>query len=416
MTGEHATHQRRMGAVDLAFGRMLKRGELPTGFVLDFPDGRLSVDALRQRVRQRLPHIPALAYRVDHGRRALVPAGETETDVDAHIWEITAGTERQASEAERSVLTAPLPSGARAPWDVTLTHRSDGGQRLVLRTDHTLLDGVGSAQVVRALLEDDPHPGPPAHRPRRLSPAGVGGALSDTLAAFCRPVRTPGFTVPAGGNPSIHHADTSLGRLRDIGATVGATVNDVYLAALAHALGSLLTEEHQVRSPLTVGIPQSLRTEDERLQPGNRLVTARLALPTAETTPTGALARTTARARRLRARRQRDAMGALVRVAPRRCGAFLGARGVSPAAIGGLASNVNLGPTLVHQGEAATAAMFTALPAGLLLYTALTGQGETARFTVVHDEALPGAAALPRLWLAALASLQDGPVDAEARP
>ncbi len=398
-----------MGATDLAYQRAMRGRPLPTGILFGFAAGPPPLDAVRTRVAERAPHIPALRYRIARDRRHLERVDEIA--VEDHVREISLPGDADGTEAGRLLLTRPLPAGTRPPWEVWLIRGSGGGYTLCLRTDHTMLDGVGTSHTARALLDDRPAPataGPAPHLPSRPAPRGLGRAFADIAGVFRSPGPRPAFAAPPSGEARLCHADTPLTRLRGIGRTFGGTVNDVYLAALAHAVRTWhLKETGRPHPPLPVAVPMSLRTAGERYAPGNRMVTARLMLPCDEESPVAGLARIMARTSRLRRYRERDAWRVMLAATPASVSARLGSRMVNGETVAAPTSGVHFGDALVHHGAAARdAAVFTALAAGLRCFTALTGHGDNARLTVIRDEALVGADALPDLWLAALVELE----------
>ncbi|MYS55401.1 condensation protein, partial [Streptomyces sp. SID6013] len=116
--------------------------------------------------------------------------------------------------------------------------------------------------------------------------AGIAGTLRDVAGAFGAAVPKPAFDGVCTGRVDVCHADTSLGRLRAVGRMYGATVTDVYLAALARAVRTWhLKETGAVHPPLPVAIPMSVRAPGEEQAPGNRMVTARILLPCDEESP-----------------------------------------------------------------------------------------------------------------------------------
>jgi diacylglycerol O-acyltransferase / wax synthase len=395
-----------MRAADLAFMKAPQGRSLPTGYLLGFTGTPPTLAALRARVAQRAHHVPALRYRIARDRRRLERVDRIV--VADHVHEVTLPDDADGSHAGRLMLSRPLPTSGRPPWEVWLIHGRPGGYTLCYRTDHAVQDGTGAAHTARALLGDDPCGGPAPHHIARPTLGGVAGTLGYVGAALRGRGSGPAFTVAGTGDSGVCFADASLGRMREIGKLVGATVNDVYLAALAHAIRTWqLKETGDTHPPVPVAVPMSVRRPGAELAPGNRMVTARLLLPCDEETPAAALDRVLAQTDRLRRTRQRDATRFLLAATPRGIGARLGMRMVGRGCVLGPTSNMNFGGLLVHHGNPATdAAVFTDVAAGVLCFISLTGYHDRARLTIVHDDALPTADELPDLWLAALAELE----------
>ncbi|WP_199314732.1 wax ester/triacylglycerol synthase domain-containing protein [Streptomyces cadmiisoli] len=395
-----------MGAADIAYHLATRGRPLPVAFVFAFTGRAPSLDALRARVAERAHHIPALRYGIERRRRRLVLADRVA--VERHVHEAWLSDDTDGSGTGRLMLARPMTAEGRPPWQVWLVHGPDGGYTLGYRSDHTLQDGVGAAHTARALLDDHPDDGPPGHPCAWPTARGVADALRDVTASLRAPVAKPAFAMPVTGRTRVCHADTALTRLRLIGREHGGTVNDVYLAALAHAVRVWhLKETGTAHPPLPVAVPMSVRAAGEETAPGNRMVVARLLLPCDEVSPKKVLARTVAATGRMRTSRQRDAVRLMLAAAPRAFGGRIGTRLVNGAVVAGPASSVNFGDALVHQGAASRrAAVFSELAAGVRMMTTLTGQRDTACLTLVHDEALRNAGDLPDLWLAALRELE----------
>ncbi|ANB05158.1 condensation protein [Streptomyces ambofaciens] len=395
-----------MGTADVAFHRATGGRPLPVAFVFEFEGRAPTLDSLRARVAARAHRIPTLRYRIarDRGRFRRVD----RIAVDLHVHEAWLPEDTDGSATSRLMLSRPLGTDDRPPWDVWLVHGPAGRHALVYRTDHAFQDGMGAVYTARALLGDEPGGGPSPRPPARPTVPGLADALGEVAAAFRGPTSKPAFDGVSTGRVDVCHTDTPLARLRAVARAHGGTVTDVYLAALSHAVRTwYLKDTGSAHPPLPVSIPMSVRAPGEEYAPGNRMVTARLLLPCDEESPRRALARVVACTGRLRETRRRDAMRLLLAAAPRTLGATVGTRLVHGAVVAGPVSSVDFGTALVHQGASARrAAVFTGVASGIRCVTTLTSQHDTACLTVVHDEALATADELPDLWLAALLELE----------
>jgi hypothetical protein len=206
----------------------------------------------------------------------------------------------------------------------------------------------------------------------------------------------------------MFHLDTGADRLRRAAHAHGATVNDVYLAALSEAVGRWYEKRAgAAHPPLPVSMPMSVRAPGEESRVGNAVVTARLTLPCGHSDGARhALRVVAAQTGRLRRTRYRHAAHRLLRAMPAALGARTARHLADAAAVTTITSAIDAGPALRVAGRpSARAGMFTALAAGLRCYTALTTHHDTARLTVVHDDALPGVHDLGTHWRAALDDL-----------
>ncbi|MDC0771978.1 wax ester/triacylglycerol synthase domain-containing protein [Streptomyces sp. HD] len=396
----------RMGTADVAYHLAMHGRPLPVVFVFAFDGPAPTLDAVRARVAERAHRIPALRYRIARDRPVLRRVDSIAVEQHVHEARLPEGADEAA--AGRLMLNRPMGADERPSWDVWLVHGPTGGYSLCYRSEHAFQDGVGAAHTTRALLDDHPGGGPAANRPSWPTARGLADALGDVVGGFRAPTAKPAFDGPSSGRTTLCRTHTPLARLRAIGRAHGGTVNDIFLAALAHAVHTWhMKATGAVHPPLPVAVPMSVRTPGEECAPGNRMVTARLLLPCDEQSPRPALARVIAATTRLRATRRRDAVRLLLSATPRALGARVGMRMVNGDVVAGPASSVNFGAALVHQGATSrSAAVFSDVAAGIRCLTTLTSQHDTACLTVVHDETLSTADELPDLWLAALLELE----------
>ncbi|MGP2440269.1 wax ester/triacylglycerol synthase domain-containing protein [Streptomyces sp. JW3] len=395
-----------LGTVDLAY-RLAARGRpLPLPLVFAFDGPAPSLDSVRARIAERAPRIPALNYRPAQGAKTFRRVGGLA--VERHVRELRLPEDTDGTATGRLLLSRPMTTGDGPLWDVWLVHGAAGGHLLCYRTDHTVQDGMGAVYAARALLDDRPDAQPAGQPGARPAPSGLAGVLGDIAAGFGVPTPKPGFDGPVGGRTGVCHVTVPLARLRGLGREHGATVNDVYLAALAGAVRTWhLKATGTVHPPLPVAVPMSVRAPGEEHAPGNRIVTARLLLPCDEPSPAGAVRLVAARLRRLKESRRRDAFRVLMASTPRGIGARIGVRLVNGSVVAGPASMVPLGAPLLHQGAPARwTAAYSGLANGVRCLVTLTSQHDTACLTVVHDENLPTADELPGLWLSALLELE----------
>ncbi|MEU0163616.1 wax ester/triacylglycerol synthase domain-containing protein [Streptomyces sp. NPDC006261] len=382
--------------------------------MFDFDGAAPPLACLRVRIVARVHHIPSLCYRLGRNGRKAYAAGEYEPR--AHVLELLASCREQFDAVRRQMLTRPLPED-RPPWDLWLIRCAEESFTVCFRSDHALRDGIAAASILRLLIDDEPEEWSPRFPPSaRVRLRGVAAALGQSARAMRPLTPAPAFAGAEAGTPQMFHRDLPLALLRGAARAHGATVNDVYLAALSEAVHRRHQEgTPQGHPPMPVTVPLSVRGRDQATRVGNALVGVRLTLPCKDSGGVeGALHAVTAQTRRLRAIDYRGSARLVLEVLPRRAGARLALRVAGAGPVGLLASNVDCGPTLTLFGlPAAQAQLFSAPADGLRCYTALTGYDSQARLTVVHDGSLTGMPHLGEHWVAAVRELAQAPHAAE---
>ena len=230
------------------------------------------------------------------------------------------------------LMSQPLDRN-RPLWQVHLLDGYRGGSAMVARFHHALADGTALARVLLELTDDrpaadledlsssDPAPGP--------SSAGIGdlvggatGAVNDAvrgglhtmsrLASFADPSRlsdamnlvanTPDIVnkLLLAGTPSspltgsvgvdkvaVWSRPHDLSAVKDAGARVDATINDLMVAAVAGALRTHVIDHGGEPHDLATMVPVNLRPLDRPLPRdlGNRFALVVLSLPVGQETP-----------------------------------------------------------------------------------------------------------------------------------
>ncbi|HAS09449.1 MAG TPA: wax ester/triacylglycerol synthase family O-acyltransferase [Acidimicrobiaceae bacterium] len=209
----------------------------------------------------------------------------------------------------------------RPLWEVWFVEGlEDGRWALISKVHHCMVDGVSGMDLLGILLDvapDTPLPEPEAWSPEP-EPSGVtkvldawSGAVADGLGLVARApsaLREParavgslldtgrglfaltkhlGLTTPTtlegsiGPHRSWAHSVVPLDDVKAVGKELGVTVNDVVLAVLAGAFRDLLV--HRGEDPdtcvLRTLVPVSVRTEDARGVPDNRVSVILFELP-----------------------------------------------------------------------------------------------------------------------------------------
>ena len=214
----------------------------------------------------------------------------------------------------------------RPLWEMVLVEGLEHGRwALATKTHHSLVDGVGSVDVMHLLLDAEPSPPPPIaaqpeadepdsrwpalvpHPPDavadlartgvRAAAGGVHAALhpretferSRSLAElFVRDelIAAPhtSLNVPIGATRRFEIVRVSLLELKAIGHELGGSVNDVVLAACTSGLRRLLLSRREPPPPegLRAMVPMNVRGASEQLALGNRISSLFVELPVAE--------------------------------------------------------------------------------------------------------------------------------------
>ncbi len=285
-------------------------------------DGRaLSIDALRNQVRERMGAFPRLGQRVEEPRLRLGrPAWVEAPNLDLNWHMAEPGHADPLSDEELRYAVGDLLSErldhTRPLWRFDALPLTGGRTALVGRIHHAMADGVSAIRLVAGLLWDaeagSPSSPPPAQAPRSGSTTGSSGgaapgrrpAASEARearilirlpAALWRELR-PGTDSDLDRHigPAREVAWTSfpLERLKRIehGAGDGVTVNDVVLAVIAGGLRRWLGGGDGSPRDLRVQCPVSLHAREEAGgQLGNRDSFMNLDLPISESDPAARL-------------------------------------------------------------------------------------------------------------------------------
>jgi diacylglycerol O-acyltransferase len=202
-------------------------------------------------------------------------------------------------------LTCSRLSRARPLWTARwVTGLADDRAALVLVMHHAMTDGVGGLAVLAALGDNGvepatdtfPAPSPPlrsvaadAWRARTAALAGIPGRLrvgrlglrelglgtqAPTLATRTSLNRT------TGAGRRLTTVDVPLARLAHVGHSLGCTVNDILLTAVAGAMAGTLERRGERPTELVVSVPISLRRGTTADTLGNQTGVVPLRIPT----------------------------------------------------------------------------------------------------------------------------------------
>jgi diacylglycerol O-acyltransferase / wax synthase len=232
----------------------------------------------------------------DHVAHATLPAPGGEAELEAWLGDFWSHRLDRRRPLWETVLLDGLPEGRWA---------------MVTKTHHCLVDGMGSVDVGRILLDADPTGGALVATPAQV-PAGHGSWLpAALLMGGAHAVRHPAETLklataavdllirdeliaapasslngPLGATRSFAAVRFTLDELKAIEHELGGTLNDVVLAVSAGALRRLLLARGETppAAGLRAQIPVDIRDTGRRSL-GNELTSLFVELPVAEPDP-----------------------------------------------------------------------------------------------------------------------------------
>ena len=318
--------------------------------------GRFRIEEARERIAGRLHLVPRFRKKlktVPLGQGRPIWVDDEEFDLTYHV-RLTA-LPRPGSEEQLKVLMGRLQSQVldrrRPLWELWFVEGLEGGRvAIIQKTHHALVDGISGVDVATVLLDLEPDapqpPGPgwqpqPAPAAARLlvdsviermtvpaemarsaravvrGPRQVAGRALATARAVGRlgrvAPRLP-FNVRIGPHRQVELVRIDLGQVKSIRSTLGGTINDVVLAAVAGGLRHYLSVQGEAVDQLSVRalIPVSVRDESERMLLGNRVSAVVADLPVAVADPVERLRAVSAQMQDLKANRHAVGAEALV--------------------------------------------------------------------------------------------------------
>jgi diacylglycerol O-acyltransferase len=308
--------------------------------------GAPQIERVRSEIFARLGRLPRYRQRLSEPRTGGLrwPRWEDDPDFDMTRHVYRAGLPAPAGADELREWAGEFFSvrlDRRRPlWELATLELGDGRWALVSKTHHCLVDGVGSMDAAKVLLDpepDSPRPEPEPEpggggepggpngegllerlRPRALAGAGlrltgealetaagvvqrVGRILERTtdphrLAEALREseaiiellirdelVAAPKTSIndPIGTRRRLAVIEVSLEELKGIRAGLGGTVNDAILAVAAGGMRRLLLGRGEEPPPqgLRAMVPVNIRPATDRLALGNRITSLFVHLP-----------------------------------------------------------------------------------------------------------------------------------------
>ena len=262
------------------------------GAVLLFDEPLPAREEVVAQLEARLDRCPRLRHRL-HG--SALPgarphwAPDPSFDLGRHVVAHPPTGAAAVRDRAAAEFDSPLPR-ERPLWRLALLPGRDEPGVAVWVMHHAMADGVSLVDLLDGLFGASG--GPPApyragRRPTdRLESARLGMRGLKRLAT-----EKPG---PPAGHPGLNRAidearqvrwvHAPLERLREVQSAAGGTLNDVYLAVVARALGAWL-DVRDGDTAAEVLVPVSVRRDGERGRLGNRILGITAPLPLAERDP-----------------------------------------------------------------------------------------------------------------------------------
>ena len=286
---------------------------------------RPSFDQLREHIAGRMARAPRYRQRfaeVPLGAADPVWVDDDRFSIDRHVHR---STRSELSEVVDEVMSRRL-SRDRPMWELWIADGlGDGRVGVVGKAHHAMVDGLAAVELATLLLDGTPEPPPPeADRwspadppgPFRLFADGVASRAAQVVDLASLPLqaarhprqglRAPALAVeaawalvdaarPGAGLPPfvrptspLRHlamARRPLSELKAIKSAIGASVNDVLLAAVAGGIREFLQETGTDPIRLKTMVPVSLRSAADANGLGNRISFVFVDLPCDEPDP-----------------------------------------------------------------------------------------------------------------------------------
>ncbi|MEU9055008.1 wax ester/triacylglycerol synthase domain-containing protein [Streptomyces sp. NPDC048384] len=384
------------------------------GAVLHLTGAVPDLAGLRAYVTARLDGLPCLTH-VLTGKGPTARWMPADPDMIRHIRAQHVGGDPEALEtAVRRALREPWPEEAPA-WRMILLHgHVPDGFALLYLGHHAVQDGANVVAVVDALFGPRPltqQLPAPARDASRTPRAGLRQTTRSTvtLLRHARQHRLWQSTShPLSSRRHLLWTQAPSAGLRAAARAGGASINDVYLTALVHAITQWAKDAWPRASGTTIPVmvPVNVRTPDEVAAPGNRLFLTRIDLPGGTMPVHRRLARTRAVTSVLKSAGHKTVLRAALTRLPRRLLQLLVDASTVPGRLTICASYLVVRQPL-HYVEAAVHRIdpIMCCPPGVPLAVVATTYEDTTSVSFRIDTALPGAESLPEHWHQAVTEL-----------
>ncbi len=352
------THYQRLSALDAHFFDLEDEGVhmhvaavlICSAKPLTLEDGRLDVERLRGFFDSRLGGIPRYRQRLARVpfERHPVWVDDPSYNIQYHVRHVSLprpGDERQLKRLIGLLMSQKLDH-SKPLWEIWLIEGLHGGRFAILvRSHHSMVDGIAGVSVLRVLLRPEPDSSLPLARRWRARPApgrvrlvtdelvrrarapldlasaagralknptraieaawdaalGVGEALSGLRSASPTPLNP----LHVGPHRRIDWLRFDLEAVKEVKRQLGGTVNDVVLATVTGAMRQYLQAHHVALKGLDFRAmcPVSIRRSEGGDALGNRVVMLVAQLPVSERDPLRRLERVISTTRQLKSSR-----------------------------------------------------------------------------------------------------------------
>jgi diacylglycerol O-acyltransferase / wax synthase len=215
------------------------------------PDGRFGCQEIRSLLRERLPVLPPLRWRLSE-----VPLGldypywveDTEFDLDFHVRELALpapGSDQQLAQQIARIHARPLDR-SRPLWELyVIEGLPEGRVGMYTKIHHAVIDGVSGAEIMGLLLDLGPQGPSLPIEPREGGGANAPGALGMAARGLLGLPRYPMRALRAAPKAIPNIADTPFGVLPGAGLVGRAT------GAVARAAGLPAAPRSRPNAPRT---------------------------------------------------------------------------------------------------------------------------------------------------------------------
>ena len=285
------------------------------GGVMLFDGDAPSIEEIRELLSARIDLLPRYRQRLSEhhtgGLRWPAWVADDRFDLAAHVRHASLpdpGGEAELLEWAADYWSHRLDRG-RPLWEMVLLDGLAGGWALVTKTHHCLVDGVGSVDGARLMLDTDLRASrrapelaqPPApiagHRlpswvtepagavrhPKRLAEwaSAARGMVEVLVRDEVLGAPQTSLNEPIGATRRFAAVRVSLDDVKAIRGALGGTVNDVVLSVVAAGLGSVLAGRGEATPTLRAMVPVNVRAAGDRLAEGNKVSSLFVDLPVA---------------------------------------------------------------------------------------------------------------------------------------
>jgi diacylglycerol O-acyltransferase / wax synthase len=289
-------------------------------------EGPVNVPRLEATLAKRILSIPRFRQRTEARPTGIWWTDDTHFDITRHIKRIRLPGAADKAELQRLVAElASTPLDPQHPrWQFHIVEDYEGGAALIARIHHAMGDGIAMIGVLLSLT--DGNVGPAPQRQRAVSPEhgrGVWSDLVDQIAGTMQgglrfsvealrklldaagnpaqllrdgtgiaselaylllmpddsPTRFKG--VPSGNKRIAWSEPIVLPEVKVVSNTLGCSINDMLLAAVAGALHGYLAEKGDKRRGVEIRalVPVNLRPPGSERELGNRFGVVGVELP-----------------------------------------------------------------------------------------------------------------------------------------